>query len=273
MPDHLRVLAVGDVIGRPGRRLLSHWLRALRTHLALDCVVVNVENAAGGFGMTREIYGELEELGIDIMTSGNHIYDKKGYEEWMVWAPKLLRPENFPPESAGKGYDVFEVGGVEIGVLNIIGRTFMKPYDCPFRAADAALEKIRERTPIILVDFHGEATSEKMAIGWFLSKRVSAVWGTHTHIPTADARVLDAFTGYQTDLGMTGPYDSIIGMVKEPIIEGFVTLKRNRFEVARADVRLGGCLFEIDRETGRCASAEGVFLTEEALAKMDPYTN
>lgn len=270
----VRILAVGDIIGRPGRRTLSQGLRNLRQYYHLDGVVVNVENAAGGFGMTREIYDEFCEMDLDCMTSGNHIFDKKGYDEWMSFAPLLLRPENFPPGSAGKGYDFYTLGnGVKIAVLNLIGRTFMKTYDCPFRAADAVLDEIRKVTPIILVDFHAEATSEKMGIGWYLAGRVSCLWGTHTHVPTADARILKEHTGYLTDLGMTGPYDSIIGMVKEPIIEGFITLARNRFEVAKHDCRLGGAIFDIDTETGRCLQMEGLFLTEEQLAKLDPYTN
>ncbi len=253
---------------------MSRWVDTLKKRLLIDALIVNVENAAGGFGMTREIYHEFEDMGVDVMTSGNHIYDKKGYDEWMMWAPKLLRPENFPSGSPGQGYGLYKLaGGFEIGVLNIIGRTFMKPYDCPFRAADRVLAELRERTPVIFVDFHGEATSEKMAIGWYCCNRASAVWGTHTHVPTADARILEGFTGYQTDLGMTGPYDSIIGMVKEPVIDGFITLGRNRFEVARNDVRLGASLIDVDKETGRCLHIEGLLLTEEQLAKMDPYTN
>ena len=244
----IRILAVGDVIGRPGRQFLRRTLPVLKARYDYDGLVVNVENAAGGFGMTLDVYREFEDMHVDCMTSGNHIFDKRGYEDWFPWAPRLLRPLNFPDQSPGKGYHIFQLpDGLKVGVLNTIGRTFMKPYNCPFRAADAALAVLSQETNIILVDFHGEATSEKMAMGWYLSKRVSVVWGTHTHVPTADGRILDDFTGYQTDLGMTGPHDSIIGMTKEPVIQGFLTLERSRFEVAKRDVRLGGCLFDIDK--------------------------
>ena len=270
----IRILAVGDIIGRPGRRLLGKTLPALTAAYDIDGTVVNVENAAGGFGMTRDIYREFDEMGIDCQTSGNHIFDKKGYEEWILWAPKLLRPENFTPGSAGKGFGLYTLGnGVKIGVVNLIARTFMKPYDCPFRAAEPIVEALLKETPIVLVDFHGEATSEKMAMGWFLAGRVSAVWGTHTHVPTADARILNDHTGYITDLGMTGPYDSIIGMNKHPVIRGFLTLGRTRFEVAKDDVRLGGCLFDIDQETGRCAAVEGVFLSAAELQNINRGTD
>ncbi len=265
----LRVLAVGDVIGRPGRKFLKKALPTLKAATSFDALVVNVENAAGGFGLTLEVYRELEHMGIDCMTSGNHIYDKKGYEDWMPWAPSLLRPENFPPDSPGKGFSLFDVAGVKLGIVNLIGRTFMKPYGCPFRDADRVLTELRRETPLILVDFHGEATSEKGAMGWYLCGRASAVWGTHTHVPTADGRILDGFTGFQTDIGMTGPYDSVIGMKKEPVIEGFLSLNRTRFEVAKNDCRLGGCLLDLEKESGRCVALQGLFLSGEELAQIE----
>lgn len=267
--DWIRVLAVGDVIGRPGRKFLRRALPILKRKYDFDALVVNVENAAGGFGMTPEVYQEFEKMGIDVMTSGNHIFDKKGTETWIDETEKLLRPENYPPGTAGRGCGVFQLpSGDRLGVLNIMGRTFMKPYDCPFRTVDEVLPRLKKETPLVLIDFHCEATSEKMALGWYASKRASAVWGTHTHVPTADARILDQYTGFQTDLGMTGPYNSVIGMLKEPVINGFVTLNRSRFEVAKDDPRLAGCLFDLDRQTGACIQLKSIFLDARQLDQI-----
>ena len=265
----IRVFAVGDVIGRPGRNILRTAIPILHKTYDWDALVVNVENAAGGFGLTPEVFAEFRKMPIDCMTSGNHIFDKKGYKEWMGDAPGLLRPLNLPSGSIGRGaLTVTLNNGLQLGVINIMGRTFMKPYDCPFRAVDKAVAELRQQTPLILVDFHAEATSEKMAMGWHLTGRVSAVWGTHTHVPTADGRVLDKTTGYLSDLGMTGAYDSVIGMKKEPVIEGFQTLERTRFEVAKGDPRIAGCLFDIRPEDGHCTRVQGVFLSEEELADL-----
>lgn len=269
-PGTIRVLAVGDIVGRPGRQFLKEAIPHLKQTWDWDALVVNVENAAGGFGMTPETYAEFRRMGIHCMTSGNHIFDKKGYEAWMSEAHLMIRPLNWPPGVPGEGSTVITLeGGVKLGVLNVIGRTFMKSYDCPFRAADARLDQLREETPLILVDFHAEATSEKMAMGHFCAGRASAVWGTHTHVPTADARVLGEHTGYITDLGMTGSYDSVIGMKKEPVIEGFLSLERTRFEVAKADPRLGGCVFDLEIETGKCIFTQGLFLGKEDLVHVD----
>lgn len=267
--DWVRILAVGDVVGRPGRRFLTRALPILKSKFQFDALVVNVENAAGGFGMTPEIYGEFLDLGIDVMTSGNHIFDKKGTENWIGDTEKLLRPVNFPPGTAGYGSRVFELDtGAKVGVVNVMGRTFMKPYDCPFRAVDSCLEHIALQTKVILIDFHCEATSEKMAMGWYVAGRASAIWGTHTHVPTADARILEGHTGFQTDLGMTGPYDSIIGMTKEPVLHGFLTLNRSRFEVAKGDPRLGGCILDIDQQTGQCVQMKSLFLDARQLDQI-----
>lgn len=267
--NHLRILAVGDVIGRPGRRLLERMLPALKTRYQYDLSVVNVENAAGGFGMLEDTYREFLGMGVNIMTSGNHIYDKKGGETWMGDATRMLVPANWPPGAPGLGYNLFDCGGGQkLAVLNLIGRTFMRPYDCPFRAADEIVPQLQAVTPLILVDFHAEATSEKAALGWHLTGRISALWGTHTHVPTADARILDRHTGYQTDLGMTGAYDSVIGMTKEPVIEGFLSQNRLRFEVAKNDCRLGGCLLDLDRATGACVAIKSLFLAESELDQI-----
>lgn len=270
---NIRILAVGDVVGRPGRQYLKRALPVLKATWGWDVLVVNVENAAGGFGMTAETYSEFVHMNIHCMTSGNHIYDKKGYQTWMDQAELLIRPANMPQGSVGKSYLLIELpGGKRLAVVNLIARTFMKPYDCPFRAGDRLLKELTNQADIILVDFHGEASSEKIAMGHYLSKRVSAVWGTHTHVPTADARILDQHTGYITDLGMTGSYDSVIGMKKEAIIEGFITLERTRFEVAKDDPRLGGCLFDINPLSGVCEFIQGLFLSEEDLVEIDRKT-
>jgi metallophosphoesterase (TIGR00282 family) len=269
LDDWIRILAVGDVIGRPGRRILQRALPILKAKYAYEALVVNVENAAGGFGMTLDVYGEFDAMGIDCMTSGNHIFDKREIENWVANTPNLLRPANYPPGTPGSGFYVFESGGTKVAVVNLMARVFMKPLDCPFRAASELMEQAKAQTNVILVDFHGEATSEKMALGWHLCGTASCVWGTHTHVPTADARLLDGFTAYQTDLGMTGPYDSVIGMSKEPIVEGFIKATRNRFEVAKDDPRIGGLIVDIERDTGRCVQLESLFLSAEDLERIE----
>ena len=182
--------------------------------------------------------------------------------------------DGVPPGAVGSGLAFIPLANDrKLAVVNIIGRVFMKTYDCPFRAIDQLLARIKAITPMILVDFHAEATSEKMAMGWHLADRVSALWGTHTHVPTADGRILNGFTGYQTDLGMTGSYQSVIGMESKPVIEGFLTLSRSRFTVAKHDVRLGGCLFDIEPETGRCLNVQGLFLSAEELREIHSATN
>ncbi len=269
MEETIRVLAIGDVIGRPGRQLVKQWVQPLREARHIDLVVANVENAAGGFGVTRDAYDEILRAGVDCMTSGNHIYDKRGFETWLDDAEHIVRPLNFPGNTPGRT-SVIETlsSGFRVAVVNPIGRVFMKNYDCPFRAMDAWLEDIAGEADIILVDMHAEASSEKMAMGWFLSGRVSVVWGTHTHVPTADARLLDNRTGYITDLGMTGPYDSVIGMKREPVIEGFLDMMRRPFDVAKNDPRMGLCFFDIDAKSGRCLKIESVLGTAEVLESI-----
>lgn len=251
----IRIFAIGDVMGRPGRRVLRETLPELKEQLAIDCVIANVENAAGGFGITHKVYSELLRYGVDLMSSGNHLFDKPETETWIDSTDRLVRPLNFLPEDPGPTSVTFEAKGKTIRLLTLMGRVFMKPYDCPFRAMNTWLEN-RPSNEIVLVDMHAEATSEKQAMGWHLSQRVSAVWGTHTHVPTADARILDSHTGFLTDLGMTGPYNSVIGMRKESVLPGFLTLKKNRFEVAKDDLKLSGCLFDIDADTTQCTRVQ-----------------
>lgn len=263
--ESVRILFVGDIVGRPGRQAVSRHLDRLIDRHAVDLVVANGENAAAGFGLTVDIARELFDLGIDVITSGNHIWDKKEILGYLHRQPALLRPANYPPGVPGVGSGVFSTSaGVRIGVLNLEGRVFMNALDCPFRAADALLAELHRQTPIVLVDFHAEATSEKVAMGCYLDGRVSALAGTHTHVQTADERVLPGGTGYITDAGMTGSRDAVIGIRKELAVEKFLTQLPVRFEVAKKDPVLCGVLFTIDVGTGR---ALGVKRIQEELAE------
>jgi metallophosphoesterase (TIGR00282 family) len=254
MPDRTGVLFVGDIIGRPGRNALRAALPGLRDKYRPHFVVANGENAAGGAGMTEEIGRDLFAV-LDALTSGNHIWDKKEGVAYMENERRLLRPANYPPGNPGRGSIVIEgAGGRKLGVLSLQGRVFMEPIDCPFRAADAAVESLRKETPCILVDLHAEATSEKQALGWYLDGRVSAVVGTHTHVPTADERVLPGGTAYITDAGMAGSRNSVIGIQKEQAIDKFLLARPVRFEPAKDALFLSAVFIEIDSDTGRALS-------------------
>jgi len=263
----LKILFVGDVVGRPGRLALSCRLDRLVDIHAVDLVVVNGENAAAGFGLTVDITRELFDLGADVITTGNHIWDKREILPHLDSFPALLRPANYPPGVPGRGSGIFSTSaGIKVGVLNLEGRVFMNNLECPFRAADKLVEELRRTTPIILVDFHAEATSEKVAMGCYLDGRVSAVVGTHTHVQTADERILPGGTGYITDAGMTGSRDAVIGIRKELAIERFLTQLPVRFEVAKRDPVLCGVLFDIDEQTGR---AQAVHRILEEISEID----
>lgn len=255
----MRILFIGDIVGQPGRFAVRERLDRLVDRCQVDLVVANGENAAAGFGLTVDIVRELFDLGIDVITSGNHIWDKKEIFPSLEAEPRLLRPANYPPGAPGRGCGVFSTAaGLRVGVLNLEGRVFMNNLDCPFRAADRLLEDLRRQTPIILVDFHAEATSEKVALGHYLDGRVSAVVGTHTHIQTADERILPGGTGYLTDAGMTGSLDAVIGIRKELAIERFLTQLPVRFEVAKKEIALCGALFEVDEESGRALDVQRI---------------
>lgn len=261
----LVVLVVGDVVGRPGRIWLRRYLKDLRLHFGVSLVVANVENASGGFGITEDSYKELLDAGVDVMTSGNHHYDQKGDKSWMERSDFLIRPLNFPPESPGRtAVSLTGLMARPLTILNLMGRTFMKPYDCPFRAVTPFLASDAE---FLLLDVHAETSSEKQALAWLSAGRASAVWGTHTHVPTADARILRGFTGYQTDLGMTGAYDSVIGMEIEPVLQSFCSLEKPRFKVAEGDVRLAGSLLTLDRTSGACKAIQPLFLQSWELGQ------
>jgi metallophosphoesterase (TIGR00282 family) len=255
----MRLLFIGDVFGKPGRRLIQQKLHGLIHQLRIDFCVANAENAAAGFGITPEIADELFQSEIDLLTSGNHIWDKRAIVPYLNEQPRLLRPHNYPTSAPGTGIYIGNARcGVRVGVLNIQGRVFMPTLDCPFTVGDAAVERIRKETPVIVVDFHAEATSEKQAFAWYLDGRVSAVVGTHTHVQTADERLLPRGTAYITDLGMTGPYDSVIGSIPDLALERFIRQMPVRLEPANANPRLCGAVIEIDDRTGRALSIERV---------------
>ncbi|MQF70158.1 TIGR00282 family metallophosphoesterase [SAR202 cluster bacterium AD-804-J14_MRT_500m] len=245
----MRVLMIGDIVGRPGRQAVERLVPSLRRELQFDLVVANGENVAGGFGITPVTFNALYGVGVDVVTTGNHVWRKKEIIPFLDEEIPLIRPSNFPPGAPGQGY--INLGNVLI--INLMGRVFMEPLDCPFREADRILQEVQTSTAprVILVDFHAEATSEKQAMGWFLDGRVSAVVGTHTHVPTADYRVLPGGTGYVSDLGMVGPLNSVIGMDSAGVVEKFLTQTPHLFEVAKGPVSFNSVLVEIDEETGK----------------------
>ena len=257
----VNILFIGDVIGKPGRQAVSRELHRLVDRYRLDLVIANGENAAGGFGITEETAKDLFKSGIHFLTSGNHIWDKKDSLEFIAREERLIRPANYPPGTAGRGSAVVKTpGGAKVGVLNLEGRVFMNNLDCPFRTADREVARLREATPIIFVDFHAEATSEKASLGWYLDGRVSAVVGTHTHVQTADERILPGGTAYLTDAGMTGAFDSVIGVRKDEPIEKFLTQVPVKFEIAKNNLRLNGIVVMVDEDTGRAVGVERVNL-------------
>ncbi|MEJ2245421.1 MAG: TIGR00282 family metallophosphoesterase [Acidobacteriota bacterium] len=253
----MRVLFIGDIFGKPGRRLIKEKLHGLLHKYRIDFTIANVENAAAGFGVTPKIADEFLNSEIDLLTSGNHIWDKRGIIPYLAEQPKLLRPHNYPQNTPGTGIYIGDTScGARIGVLNLQGRVFMLDIDCPFTAGLAAVENMRKQTPIIIVDFHAEATSEKQAIGWYLDGTVSAVIGTHTHVQTSDERILPRGTAYITDIGMTGPHDSVIGSIPDLSIDRFLRQMPNRLEPASGNLRICGAVLEIDEKSGLAQSIE-----------------
>ncbi|WP_432823436.1 TIGR00282 family metallophosphoesterase [Trichloromonas sp.] len=255
----MKILFIGDVVGRPGRVALASRLDRLVDRNNIDLVVVNGENAAAGFGLTADLAREFYDLGVDVLTSGNHIWDKREIYDYLDSQKRLLRPANYPAGLPGRGHGVFSTSaGIKVGIINLEGRVFMNNLECPFRTADALVDELRQQTPVILVDFHAEATSEKAALGCYLDGRVSALVGTHTHVQTADERILPSGTAYITDVGMTGSRDSVIGIRKELAVEKFLSLLPVRFEVAKKDATVCGVVLTIDEETGRATAIERV---------------
>lgn len=252
----MKVLMLADVVARPGRIAVLNQIQNLRQQYEADIVTMNAENVAGGFSITPAIAKELFENGIDLMTSGNHIFDKSEVIPYIEKTPKLLRPANYPPNTPGNGLFVGEINGFSVAVLNLLGRVFMPPVDDPFRVADESINSIPQDVKIRLVDMHCEATSEKYAMGWFLAGRVSAVVGSHTHVQTADERILDGGTAYITDVGMTGSYSGVIGMNKDHVINRFTKFPSRRAEHSTENVWICAVLIEIDEETGKAISIE-----------------
>jgi len=255
----VNILFLGDIVGRPGRQMVSQWLDRLIDRHQIDLAVANAENAAAGFGLTPDVLSELLSLGLDVLTTGNHIWDKKDGMACLDQEPRLLRPANYPPGLPGRGHGLYLTSAdIPVAVVNLEGRVFMGNLDCPFRAADAILEQIAGKAKIILVDFHAEATSEKGALGAYLDGRVSAVLGTHTHVPTADERVLPGGTAFISDVGMTGSRDSVIGIRKELSVQRFLTQLPVRYEVSKNDPMLCGVVVTVDETTGRAERIERV---------------
>jgi metallophosphoesterase (TIGR00282 family) len=266
----MKLLFIGDIVGRPGRDLLRKHLKALAAAYAVDLVIANGENAAGGAGITRDNAKEIFGAGVDVMTSGNHVWDKREALEFIVDEPRFVRPANYPPGTPGLGsYVALGRNGVKVGVVNVMGRVFLNAIDDPFRAADREIAVVKQAgAQVIFVDMHAETTSEKVALSWYLDGQVAAVVGTHTHVQTADERILPGGTACLTDVGMTGPHDGVIGMDKTAVIARFVTGLPGRFEPATGDPRLHGVTITADPATGRATAIERVALTEAQLQEM-----
>jgi 2',3'-cyclic-nucleotide 2'-phosphodiesterase len=255
----VNILFIGDIVGKPGRQAVSRELHRLVDRYNVDVVIANGENASGGFGITAESARELFACGIHLFTSGNHIWDKKEALEYLTKEERIIRPANYPDGTPGKGSAVVTTpGGVRVGVINLEGRVFMNSLECPFRTADREIAALSDSARVIIVDFHAEATSEKTSLGWYLDGRVSAVVGTHTHVQTADERLLTEGTAYITDVGMTGAFDSVIGVRKDEPIRKFLTQLPSKFEVAKKDLRLNGVVLTIDEASGKALGIERV---------------
>jgi metallophosphoesterase (TIGR00282 family) len=263
----MKLLFIGDIVGRPGRDLIRRHVRALATRHGADLVIANGENAAGGAGITRENMIEIMTSGVDVITTGNHVWDKRETLEFIGNEPKLLRPANYPDGTPGAGSCVVTAkNGITVGVINVMGRVFLQAIDDPFRVAEREIARVRgEGAQVIFVDIHAETTSEKIALGYYLDGMVSAVVGTHTHVQTADERILPGGTACLTDVGMTGPHNGVIGIEKDAIIQRFLTGLPTRFETCTGDPRLHGVIIAVDQTNGRATAIERVALTEEQL--------
>ncbi len=259
----MKVLFIADVVGKPGRRIVTRLLGKLRRELGVSLVTANGENGAGGYGLTAETADELLSSGIDVITSGNHIWDKKEFIPRLRDDSRILRPANYPPGNPGKGHTIVTTtDGYDVGVLNLQGKVFMPSLDCPFRTAMRLIENLRKQTNMIVIDIHAEATAEKIALGRYLDGLVSAVIGTHTHVQTADEGILPGGTAYLTDVGMTGPTDSVIGVKTELALKRFLTQVPHRFQTADGNVRLMGAVVDIDDRTGRAVSIRRIDVGE-----------
>jgi metallophosphoesterase (TIGR00282 family) len=264
-----RLLFIGDIVGRPGRTLVRRGLAGIVAHERIDLVIANVENAAAGFGVTPDIADDLVELGVHVMTGGNHIWDKKEILPYFGDHPRLIRPANFPAGAPGRGrYVATATNGVRVAVVNVMGRVFMAALDDPFRAAIAEIEALAGDAQLVVVDVHAEASSEKIAMGWHLDGRATAVIGTHTHVQTADERLLPQGTAYITDAGMTGPHDSVIGVERSAILQRFLTGLPQRFETATENPRLNGVIVTADESTGRATAIDRISLSADEIETL-----
>ncbi|MBK8269469.1 MAG: TIGR00282 family metallophosphoesterase [Planctomycetes bacterium] len=270
---NLTILCIGDVVGRPGRSMVARAVPLLSKQHGIDCVIANVENAANGSGLTEPLYEKFLKYGVHLMTMGDHIYRKAEIMPVLQKSDRIVRPVNYPADSVGKEFAIYHLpNGLPVAVICVMGRLFMRPpCDCPFKAVDRVLARIPPDVKTIVVDVHAEATSEHIAMGWHLNGRVSVVFGTHTHVPTADECILDKGTAYITDLGMTGPYDSVLGRRKDRVLRSLITGLPTPFDVATDDARLSGILVKVDSDTGRASHIERVRVDEKSLpGGVDP---
>ncbi|MED3724933.1 TIGR00282 family metallophosphoesterase [Priestia endophytica] len=259
----MKILFVGDVVGSPGREMIEDYLPRLKQKFSPNMIIVNGENAAHGKGITEKIYRGFLNSGAHVVTLGNHAWDKREIFDFIDNAKQLVRPANFPEGTPGKGLVFYPYRNTEVAVINLQGRAFLPPIDCPFKKIDELIEEARKRTSLIFVDFHGEATSEKQALGWYVDGRVSAVVGTHTHVQTADNRVLPKGTAYISDVGMTGPYDGILGMSREAVLRRFQTALPVRFEVEEGRKQLSAVLVNIEDKTGKAKKIERILINDD----------
>lgn len=269
----MRVLCIGDIVGKPGREAVNQLLKPLKEELAIDFVVINAENSAGGSGLTSRIAKQLTRAGADIITLGDHVWDQKELQAYLDEADNVIRPANFPDGAPGKGWCVAQSSnGQKVGVINLLGRVFMRySVECPFQKLKQIVHEVKKITPIIIVDMHAETTSEKVALGHFIDGEISFLFGTHTHIQTADEKILAKGTAYITDLGMTGPYDSVIGQEKNHIIKRFLTSMPTKFQVATENILLNGAVVNIDESTGKATAIER--LQKKLLLQDKPKEN
>ncbi|WLD95224.1 TIGR00282 family metallophosphoesterase [Alkalihalobacillus sp. AL-G] len=259
----MRILFIGDVVGSPGRNMVETYLPKLRSKFQPTLTIVNGENAAHGRGINEKITRNLKQWGAQAITMGNHTWDNKEIFDFIDDVPQMVRPANFPEGTPGKGYTIVKINDAEFGIVNLQGRTFMPPLDCPFRKADEIISELKKRTSYIFVDFHAEATSEKQAMGWYLDGQVSAVVGTHTHVQTADERILPGGTAFLSDVGMTGPYDGILGMSKKAVLNKFLTNLPVRFEVEQGREQLSGVVIDLDKSTGLATKIQRIQINDD----------